>query len=142
MARYFPSSASSGYETHVFFPKILSFDSNGNVSFRGKINESPLPLAEALSWSKYGERTKGKGFHHVYAWSLGELSKITSQTDGKGFVSLPDAPVLLFFDEVEAFKKGTNRLIIDDSSGLFGASYEALFTRNGQLYRVYAYMVD
>ena len=142
LARYFPSSAYSENEACVFYPKVLCFGPDGKAMFRGNIEDSPLPIKEALIWSSYGERTQGKGFHHVYGWNLGELSKIISQTNGKGFISLPDAPALLFFDEIETFKQGVDRLILGDSVNLMGASYEAYFVRDKQLYRVYAYMSD
>lgn len=140
--RYFPSSAYSDHETHVFYPNVLCFDQEGKAIFRGNIEDSPLPIREALLWSSFGERTQAKGFHHIYGWNLSELSKITSQTNGKGFIALPEAPALLFFDEIEALKQGADRLILGDATNLLGASYEALFVKDGQLYRVYAYMTD
>lgn len=140
--QYYPSSAASFYDTDVFFPTVMCFNSEGQPIFRGDIEESPIPLQEALSWNWYSQRTNGRGFDHVYGWNLGNWPTISRQSIEKGALILPNAPAALFFDEVEALRSGKGELIVDDHGCMYCVNYEAYFVKNDQLFRIYAHMTD
>jgi len=140
--KYFKPEQASYKEP--FYPAVLCLDDNCKEVYKGHIDNSPVPLKEALSWNWYAQRTEGRGFNHIYGWDLGGLSDALKKSDKNGLMIWPKAPAALFPDEMERFKKGENKLILNEESipGGYGVSYDAIFVKKDHVFRIYAYFLD
>ena len=114
---------------------VKCFDERNKEIFIGDINKSPFPLKSLLDEYRY------KDWDQVSGWKIGSYDSLMENIDDKGRVINVATRTVLFPDDMENLRLG-KKVITHDSGCAYQVIYEAYFKDNGDIYRLFAEVMD
>ena len=114
---------------------VKCFDERNKEIFIGDLTKSPFPLKSLLDEHRY------KNWDQVSGWKIGSYDNLMENIDDKGKVINADTRTVLFPDDMENLRLG-KKVITHDSGCAYQVIYEAYFNDNGDIYGIYANMID
>ncbi len=114
---------------------VTCFDRDQQRIFEGPIDCAPFTFAGILDSHDF------KDWYEVSCWSVGNLEEIAKKQSRTGPIFDDKTKTVLFPDEIEMLRHGKNIVTVDSRSN-YHVTFEAYFSDNGQLFGVYADMVD
>jgi hypothetical protein len=127
--------------------KVICLDESDQVVAKSKIGVAAYSVTWMLQQLPIVQR--GTSVDHAYqdllVWFIGDLSELKSELTETGHLIIEKLGVVLFADELLAFSRGVNHLVVDRTEVWVGCIYDwvdAYFYESDCLYRLFGRYVD
>lgn len=116
---------------------VVYFGEDEMLEYRGNLENSFTIIKNAIQ--RHPQRSSD--WHLINGWKVGELEKLAKIPLDKGMIVDKKTKTILFPDDIEILRKGKD-VVTEDWAFMAEAGYEAYFSERGNVFGIYARVLD